>query len=294
VERPKGECLIEVDRASFTYPDGTRALEDVSVEARQGDVVAIIGANGSGKTTLLMLMAGLLEPQKGAVRFRGVDVKKLGRELRREVGVVFQDPDDQLFAPTVFDDIAFGLRMLGLPDEEVRSRVIEVARELGIEHILGRPPFRLSGGEKRKVALATALVSRPSVLLLDEPFSDLSPLASRRLMDVLIKFKNGGGTVVFTSNDVEVVAELSDYVYVLSSGRVVAHGEPKSVLCDDESLAKAELRPPIATILYRELTGERERCPIRISELISALRRGHRGSAHLPAKLSTKAQRYAV
>jgi len=270
---PEGDYLIEVEGVSFTYPDGTCALKGVSVRVRRGSVVAITGANGSGKSTLLMLMAGLLEPQEGAVRFRGVDVKKVGYELRREVGMVFQDPDDQLFAPTVFDDIAFGLRMLRLPDEEVRLRVNEIARELGVEHLLDKPPFRLSGGEKRKVALATALVLRPSVLLLDEPFSDLSPQASRRLMDVIVEFKKYGGTVVFTSHDVDVVAELSDYVYVLSDGRVVAHGEPGYVLCDDELLAKAELRPPIATILYRELVGGGKRCPIKVSELLSELRR---------------------
>jgi len=276
MKEPEGEYLIEVEGASFTYPDGTRALKGVSVKVRQGSVVAITGANGSGKSTLLMLMAGLLEPQEGTVRFRGVDIKRLGRELRREVGVVFQDPDDQLFAPTVFDDIAFGLRMLRLSDEEVRSRVNEVARELGVEHLLDKPPFRLSGGEKRKVAIATALVLRPSALLLDEPFSDLSPRASQQLMSIIVEFKRSGGTVVFTSHDVDMVAELSDYVYVLSGGQVVAHGEPEDVLCDDEVLAKAELRPPMATILYRELIGGGGRCPIKMSELLSILKRACR------------------
>jgi len=268
---PEYRYLIEVEDISFTYPDGTRALERINVKVRQGSVVAVIGANGAGKSTLLMLMAGLLEPQEGVVRFRGVDVKRLGFKLRREIGVVFQDPDDQLFAPTVFDDIAFGLRMLRLSDEEIRSRVNEVARELGIEHLLNKPPFRLSGGEKRKVALATVLVMKPSVLLLDEPFSDLSPLASQRLMDAIIEFKRGGGTVVFTGHDVDVAAELSDYVYVLSGGRVIAHGGPRDALCDDELLAKAELRPPMATILYRKLIGGRGRCPIKVSELLSNL-----------------------
>ncbi len=273
MRRFEGEYLIEVEGVSFTYPDGTRALRGVSAKVRHRSVVAITGANGSGKSTLLMLMAGLLEPQEGVVRFRGVEVKRLGYELRREVGVVFQDPDDQLFAPTVFDDIAFGLRILRLPDQEVRLRVNEVARELGVEHLLDKPPFRLSGGEKRKVALATALVLRPSVLLLDEPFSELSPQASRRLMDMISEYKKGGGTVVFTSHDVDVVAELSDYVYVLHEGRVVAHGRPEEVLCDDELLARAELRPPTATMLYRELIGRGRRCPIRVSELLAELKR---------------------
>ncbi|MEM4424703.1 MAG: ABC transporter ATP-binding protein [Candidatus Nezhaarchaeales archaeon] len=264
--------LIELENVSYTYPDGTCALKKVSVKIPEKSIVAITGANGSGKSTLLLIMAGLLDPQEGCVRFRGIDVKKLGHKVRREIGVVFQDPDDQLFAPTVYDDIAFGLRLLKLSEKEVRARVYEIARELGIENLLNRPPHRLSGGEKRRVALATTLILNPSVLLLDEPFSDLTPHAVEYLMDLIMKLRDSGRTIVFTSHDVDIVAELSDYVYVLAKGQLVAQGEPNEVLCNDELLGKAEMRPPTVTIIYRELMGYSDRCPIKMSELLSILR----------------------
>jgi len=164
------KTLIEVENASYTYPDGTKALINVNIKIPEKSIVAITGANGSGKSTLLMLLAGLLDPQEGRIKFRGMDIKGLGYKLRREVGIVFQDPDDQLFASTVYDDIAFGLRLLKLSEEDVKAKVHKVARELGIEHLLDKPPYRLSGGEKRRAALATTLILNPSVLLLDEPF----------------------------------------------------------------------------------------------------------------------------
>lgn len=267
------KALIEVENASYTYPDGTRALINVSIKIPENSIVAITGANGSGKSTLLMLLAGLLEPQEGCIKFRGMDIKGLGHKLRREIGIVFQDPDDQLFASTVYDDIAFGLRLLKLSEEEIKAKVHRAARELGIEHLLDKPPYRLSGGEKRRAALATTLILNPSVLLLDEPFSDLTPQTIDYLMNLIMRFKEAGRTVVFTSHDVDIVAELSDYVYILAKGQVVAHGKPEDVLCNDELLSKAELKPPTATIIYRELMGHYRKCPIRMRELLSLLKR---------------------
>ncbi|MEM0233468.1 MAG: ABC transporter ATP-binding protein [Candidatus Nezhaarchaeales archaeon] len=263
--------LIELKDVSYTYPDGTCALKRVSIRIPEKSIIAITGANGSGKSTLLLIMAGLLDPQEGCVRFRGIDMKELGCKVRHEIGIVFQDPDDQLFAPTVYDDIAFGLRLLKLSEKEVRARVYEVARELGIESLLSRPPHRLSGGEKRRVALATTLVLNPPVLLLDEPFSDLTSYAAEYLMNLIVRLRDFGRTIVFTSHDVDIVAELSDYVYILAKGQLVAQGKPNEVLCNDELLSKAELRPPTPTIIYRELMGYGDKCPIKMSELLSIL-----------------------
>lgn len=272
-EWEKSRPLIELENVSYTYPDGTRAIKNVSIKIPERSIVAITGANGSGKSTLLLLMAGLLDPQEGRIKFRGVDIAKMRHEIRREIGIVFQDPDDQLFAPTVYDDIAFGLRLLKISEEEVRARVYKIACELGIESLLNRPPHRLSGGEKRRVALATTLILNPSVLLLDEPFSDLTPHAIEYLVNLILRLKDSGRTIVFTSHDVDIVAELSDYVYILAKGHLVAQGKPHEVLCNDDVLNKAELRPPTVTTIYRELVGPNERCPIKKSEFISMLKR---------------------
>ncbi|MCS7139500.1 MAG: energy-coupling factor ABC transporter ATP-binding protein [Candidatus Nezhaarchaeota archaeon] len=267
--------VIEIENASYTYPDGTPALRSVNIKILEGSIVAITGANGAGKSTLLMLMAGLLDPQEGQVKFRGVNIKKIKHEVRRELGIVFQDPDDQLFAPTIYDDIAFGLRLLKLSEDEIRVHVQRIACELGVEHLLNKPPYRLSGGEKRRAALATTLILNPSILLLDEPFSDLTPQMIEQLANLIVKLKDEGKTVVFTSHDVDLVAELSDYVCVMAKGRVIAQGRPEEVLCDDDVLSRAELKPPTAAIIYRELVGSYNngKYPIRMSEALSMLKR---------------------
>ncbi len=228
----------------FRYPDGTEALRGVSCSIHQGEVTVLLGPNGAGKTTLLLVLAGLLEPSKGQVLFRGRDVRELGPELRKHVGLVFQDPDDQLFCPTVFDDIAFALRQIGLPEEEVRIKVLDLARELGIEHLLDKAPYKLSYGEKKKVAIATVLIYGPEVLLMDEPTASLSPRYVRFLEELVAEGVDSGRTFVIATQDVDFAYEIADYAYVLVEGRVEAEGRPGELLSDPGLLEKAELREP--------------------------------------------------
>ncbi|RLI11690.1 ABC transporter ATP-binding protein, partial [Candidatus Bathyarchaeota archaeon] len=235
------------------YPGGVEALRGVSCSVGEGEIMALLGPNGAGKTTLLLVMAGLLEPQEGRVLFRGQDIRELGPSIRRHIGVVFQDPDDQLFCPTVYDDIAFALRQLGLPEEEVEARVAEVASELGIGHLLSRPPYRLSYGEKRKVALATVLVYEPEVLLLDEPTASLSPRYIDFLMELLLEGREAGRTFVVATQDVDFAYEVADYAYVLVGGRVEGEGEPSEVFSDPGLLNRAELRAPRQALARRAI-----------------------------------------
>lgn len=246
-----GEELITCLDVWFTYPGGVRALKGLTCSVSEGEVTVLLGPNGAGKTTLLLVMAGLLEPERGRVLFKGKDVRELGPEVRKHIGVVFQDPDDQLFCPTVFDDVAFALRQLGLPEAEVEARVIEVARELGIERLLNRPPFRLSYGEKRKVALATALVYEPEVLLLDEPIASLSPKYVAFVKELLLGGREQGKTFVVATQDVDFALEIADYAYVLVDGRVEGEGEPYDVFSNPELLERAELRAPRQLLIER-------------------------------------------
>ena len=239
---------------SFRYPDGTRALRGVRCSVLEGEVVALLGPNGAGKTTLLLVVAGLLEPEEGRVLFRERDIRELGPGFRRHVGLVFQDPDDQLFCPTVYDDIAFALRQLGWPEEAVRSRVLEVAGQLGLTGLLDKPPYRLSYGEKKKAALATVLVYEPEVLLLDEPTAFLSPRYAAFLKHLLLEGKRVGRSCLLATQNVDLAYEVADYIYVLVGGRVAAEGSPERVFADEELLDMAELRRPI-----RMLLEERER-----------------------------------
>ena len=239
-----GAEVITCSGVWFRYPGGTQALKGVSCSILEGEVTALLGPNGAGKTTLLLVMAGLLRPQKGTVLFRGQDISKLGPSVRRQVGLVFQDPDDQLFCPTVYDDVAFALRQLSLPEEEVRARVLEVAEALDISHLLDRAPYRLSYGERKKAALATVLVYEPEVLLIDEPTAFLSPRYVRFLKDLLLDGKGSGRTFVVATHDVDFAYEVADYVYVLVDGRVESEGEPSEIFSNEELLERAELRVP--------------------------------------------------
>ncbi len=236
--------LLECCDVWFRYPDGTYALRGVSLELKSGSVVAVLGPNGCGKTTLLLVLAGLLRPCRGVVRFRGKVIWEYGREVRREIGIVFQDPDDQLFCSSVYDEIAFVLKQLDLHREDLDARVREVSKLLGIEHLLGRVPYRLSSGEKKRVALASVLVYEPTLLLLDEPTAYLSPKYIEVIEYVVRDLKRKGKCVVVATHDVDLAYELADYVYLMHDGHIIAEGEPSEVLCNENVLSICELRKP--------------------------------------------------
>jgi cobalt/nickel transport system ATP-binding protein len=220
---------IDVRDLVFAYPGGARALDGVTFSVAAGESVGLIGPNGAGKTSLFLCLVGVLTPASGSVHVHGLDVRDRTqrRRLPEQVGIVFQNSDDQLFSSTVLDDVAFGPLNLGLDAQEVRRRVAEALGRVGMAGQEGRTPFHLSGGEKRRVALAGVLAMKPEVLLLDEPSMFLDPRGRRELIHLL----NGlGGTKLIASHDLEMILATCSRVLVLDAGRIVADGDCPSVL----------------------------------------------------------------
>jgi cobalt/nickel transport system ATP-binding protein len=237
---------MSVRDLSFAYPDGTQALDGVSFEAVHGEAIAVVGANGAGKSTLLLHLNGLLTPQRGSVDIGGLPVTKATlHDIRRTVGMVFQDPDDQLFMPTVAEDVGFGPLNLGLPPQGVAARVGAALARVGAEHLAERPPYHLSGGEKRAVAIATVLAMEPSVLVMDEPSSGLDPRARRRLISLLEGFEH---TRIVATHDLDLAAVLCRRTIVMGGGRVLADRPTADVFRDDELLEAASLERPLGML----------------------------------------------
>jgi cobalt/nickel transport system ATP-binding protein len=235
--------LVEALALSFDYPDGTPALRDVNLRFRHGEAVAIVGGNGAGKSTLLLHFNGLLLPTRGEVHVGEWPVTAATRaQVQRTVGFVFQDADDQLFMPTVREDVAFGPLNLGLTPAQAEERVTAALEEVGIAHLAGRAPYRLSGGEKRAVAIAGVLAMRPDAIVLDEPSAGLDPLARRRLIGLLRGFTH---TRVIATHDLDLVLDVCSRVVVLREGRVAADGAPTEIFADTELLARCRLEPPL-------------------------------------------------
>jgi cobalt/nickel transport system ATP-binding protein len=235
--------LVEVNDLQYTYPDGTSALRGVSFQITHGEAVGIIGANGAGKSTLLLHLNGCLLPQAGTVRIGGFPLnKKTLPQVRRTVGMVFQDPDDQLFMPLVYDDVAFGPLNLGLPTEEVDEVVMSALARVGASHLKDRPPYRLSGGEKRAVAIASVLSMSPSILVMDEPTSSLDPKTRRQLIELLKTFKH---TLMIATHDLDLVLDLCPRTIVFKEGRVIADGPTLDILQNQELLDSSSLEKPI-------------------------------------------------
>ncbi len=217
---------VEIRGLRYTYPDGTVALRGVNLEVEEGESVYLMGPNGSGKSTLLLHLNGLLLPQKGRVRVFGMDTRNGTEEIRRRVGLVFQDPDDQLFMPTVFEDVAFGPLHLGLGEREVRRRVKKALRAVGAEGLERRSPHHLSYGEKKRVAIATILSMEPQLLVLDEPTLGLDPWARREFLSLLRRLRRGR-TLVMAGHDLGLM-ELCDRAFLLRRGRVEKEVDPGS------------------------------------------------------------------
>lgn len=230
--------MILASNVSFSYPGHDAALRNVSFELEDGKNYALMGANGAGKSTLLSLLCGLELPQSGSLTVDGIPLhKEHVQKIRERVGMVFQNPDDQLFMPTVYDDVAFGLRNLGIREEQVRRQVEELLARMGISHLADRPPYRLSGGEKRSAAIATALVLEPHTLLMDEPTAFLDPRAKRSLIALL---KSLDINLLIATHDIGLVRELAQSVLILKEGTVFGQGDT-SLLENKQTLEEALL-----------------------------------------------------
>ncbi len=236
--------IVEVIHLQHTYPDGTIAIRDVSFRITHGESVAIIGANGAGKSTLLQHLNGCLEATSGQIRIGDTLLAKgTLPDIRRTVGMVFQNPDDQLFMPTVFDDVAFGPLNLGLVGAEVERRVTEALNQVGAGHLRAKPPYHLSGGEKKRVAIATVLAMTPDILVLDEPTSGLDPSARRQIMSLLREFHH---TKIFTTHDLDMVLELCQRTIILHEGKIMADGPTVEIFHNDALLSACRLEKPFS------------------------------------------------
>ena len=269
---------IEVEGLSHRYPDGTLALSDVNLKFDEGKKTAILGPNGSGKSTLFYHLNGLFLPQNGDILVKGIKItKKDINHVRKKVGLVFQDPDDQLFAPTVWDDISFGPRNLGLSKEEIEQKVNQTIQMLGIGDLSKKNPDNLSSGEKKKAAIAGVLAMEPEILVFDEPTSGLDPKSSLEILEIVDELSCDGKTIIISTHDVDLASIWADEVYLLKKGKVFASGSPKDIFFDEELIKSANLRLPTVVRTHKEFEAHEiykkkdNKIPFSILDLVENL-----------------------
>lgn len=245
---------LSTENLSFTYPDGTRALKNINIKIEKGEKVAIIGPNGAGKSTLFSHFNGLTEPTSGCVKIEGKPISFEKDELlkvRQKVGIVFQDPNDQLFAPTVKEDIAFGPMNLGLSYDEVEKRVEDALKMVGMENYEDKTPHHLSGGQQKRIAIAGIIAMKPELMILDEPTAGLDPDGVEKVLNIMNQLNEEGMTLIISSHDIDMISKYADKIFVLYNGEIIESGNKNKIFSDMELLKKAHLRTPITTeILY--------------------------------------------
>ena len=268
---------LETKNLSFTYHDGTQALKNVNITIKKGEKIAIMGPNGAGKSTLFSHFNGLTEPTSGHVEVDGEKIIFERDELlkvRQKVGIVFQDPNDQLFAPTVKEDVAFGPMNLGLEYEEVERRISESLEMVGMSGFEEKTPHHLSGGQQKRVAIAGIVAMRPDIMILDEPTAGLDPEGVDKVLDILNTLNNEGMSIVISSHDIEMVNQFADKIFVLYSGEIIAQGDKHEIFSDKELLKKAHLKAPVTTeILYnlKEKGLDVDTSKITINEVVDEI-----------------------
>ena len=250
--------LIETRDLVYTYPGNVTALHSLNFVAPRNARIAVIGSNGAGKSTLFKCFNGIFKPSSGSVLIRGEPITKENiREVRKFVGIVFQNADDQIFSPTVEQDVAFGPVNLGLDEETVHHRVEEALRLVGIEDLAHRVPHHLSGGEKKRVAIAGIIAMEPEVLVLDEPTAGLDPKGVHDLVEFINSLsRKYGMTVIFSTHDVSMVAEVADYIYVMNKGQFVAQGTVEEIFLQPDMLRSVRLDVPVLPKLVRSLNQQ--------------------------------------
>ncbi len=268
--------LIHVDCASHVYQDGSVGIHDMCFSVRESEVVALCGPNGSGKSTLIEHLNGLLRPSSGSITVMG---KKLsGKDVWREVGVDFQQSDDQLFAPTVLDDVMFGPLNMGMGVEDARKAAMDALKALGAEGLVDRMPGYLSGGQKRLVCIAGILAMKPKVIAMDEPTSDLDPVHTDVIERIIMDLKNNHHiSVVIATHDLDLAARVADRVCVVKGGSIIAEGTPSEIFYDKALLESAGLKQPNTVGLYQAILAAAgvapEGRPVKTEELAASVAR---------------------
>jgi cobalt/nickel transport system ATP-binding protein len=270
--------LLEFDHVQYAYPNCPESITGVTFTVQKGARVALVGPNGAGKTTLLLMCNGVLQPTQGRVLLDGeplrYDSRSL-REVRKKVGLVFQNSDTQLFAPTVYQDVAFGPLNLGMAPDEIRATVTRSLAAVGLTGYEKRPPHQLSGGEKKRAAIAGTLAMEPEVLVFDEPTSSLDPAGAADLMDLLDELNARGTTIIVSTHDVELAYHWADQIILMNKGTVLHAGSPEDVFTDPALIASSNLRMPAVLEVYMELVSrqmmEKTQSPKSVLQLISTL-----------------------
>ena len=267
--------MLEARNICYSYGDDTQALKNINLKINHGEMVAILGKNGAGKSTLFLHFNGIYEPDSGEILIDGEKLKYNKKALlkcRQKVGIVFQNPDNQIFAPSVEEDIAFGPLNLKLPMDEVQRRVEDALKRVGMEGFEKKAPHHLSGGQKKRVAIAGILAMKPEIMILDEPTAGLDPQGAIKIMNLLSQLNSEGITIVISTHDVDLVSQYVNKIFVMADGEIIGDGTPKEIFSNEELIKKANLKLPIISELFKLLNDEDEICiknddyPLTISD----------------------------
>ncbi|MCE8422443.1 MAG: ATP-binding cassette domain-containing protein [Candidatus Methanoperedens sp.] len=268
--------LIHVDCASHIYPDGSQGIHDMCFRVFEKEIVALCGPNGSGKSTLIEHLNGLLRPSSGNVTVMGNKLDLSRVDIWKDVGVVFQRSDDQLFAPTVLDDVMFGPINMGVSMEQAKSEALGALKAVGAENLSDKMPGYLSGGQKRLVCIAGVLAMKPRVIAMDEPTSDLDPLHAEMVENIILNLKNNHGiSIVIATHDLDLAARISDRVCIVKDGSIITEGRPSSIFYDKNLIEMSGLRQPKVVQIYEGITKNlgivMENYPITADELVKTI-----------------------
>ncbi len=274
------EHIIKISNLKYEYGDSTKALDGIHMKIRRGSKVAVLGSNGAGKSTLLLHLNGTLKPKSGKIEFENEPVrydKRYLDYLRKQVGIIFQDPETQLFSASVYQDISFGPMNMGLSEAEVRKRVESAMDATGVTAFKHKPTHALSHGQKKRVTIADVAAMTPSVFILDEPTASLDPKHAADMMTLFEALNRQGKTMILSTHDVEEAWRFADYIFVLKDGRVYREGSPQEIFSDRALLEETNLQSPMIFEVYKTLTergfGLHETSPRTKEELISYLKR---------------------
>lgn len=250
------EYILETKNLSFKYEDGTNALNNINLKIEKGKKIAFLGVNGAGKSTLFLNFNGILKPSLGEVLYKGEKIKYTHsylNELRKNIGIVFQDPDNQLFSANVYQEVSFGAMNLDLDETEVRKRVDESLKSVNMYEYKDKAVHFLSYGQKKRVSIADILVMEPEIIIFDEPTSSLDPKHAKQIVDIFNEINEAGITVILSTHDVEIAYSWADYIIVMKDGKVVKSGEPVEIFKDDDFIKDVYLDKPIVLEVYEKL-----------------------------------------
>lgn len=252
--------MYKIENLSFKYEKNKNILKNINMDLSNGDIIGIIGENGCGKSTLFMNMTGILKPESGEIIYNNEKIKYGKKDLynlRKRVGMVFQDPEKQIFYSKVYDDIAFTMRNIGMDEEEIKLRIEKALASVNGEEFIDKPVQFLSYGQKKRVAIASVIAMQNETVLLDEPTSGLDPRSTDAVVDIIKNMKKNGKKVVISSHDMDLIYEICDYVYVMNKGEIIKEGNPDDVFTDEEMIKNAGLKTPWIIKIYKELKNNK-------------------------------------